>query len=66
MALRLGELTQAIEGRRYSPMGPGFLVDEPVETAGTALQLPWWLESYREDITKKLVPSDYAHRTVPV
>ena len=47
-------------------MGPGFLVDEPAETAGTALQLPWWLESYREDITKKLVPIDHANRTVPV
>ncbi len=47
-------------------MGPGFLVDEPVETAGTALQLPWWLESYREDITRKLVPIDHANRTVPV
>ena len=37
-------------------MGPGFLVDEPVETAGTTLQLPWWLESHREEISMKLEP----------
>ena len=33
-------------------MGPGFLVDESFETAGTGLQLPWWLESHREQIAK--------------
>lgn len=37
-------------------MGPGFLVDEPFETAGTNLQLPWWLESERATIEKNLVP----------
>lgn len=37
-------------------MGPGFLVDESFETAGTGLQLPWWLESHREQIAKHLVP----------
>ena len=37
-------------------MGPGFLVDEPYDTAGTALQLPWWLESSRGDIEAQLVP----------
>jgi glyoxalase family protein len=37
-------------------MGPGFLVDEPVETTGSGLQLPWWLESQREKISQTLVP----------
>jgi glyoxalase family protein len=37
-------------------MGPGFLVDEPADTSGTALQLPWWLESHREEIVRHLVP----------
>ncbi|MBL0172757.1 MAG: VOC family protein [Gemmatimonadaceae bacterium] len=37
-------------------MGPGFLVDESAETAGTALQLPWWLEAHREQIAAHLEP----------
>ena len=37
-------------------MGPGFLVDEPYETSGAALQLPWWLEPDRERIEKQLTP----------
>ncbi len=44
-------------------MGPGFLVDEPVETAGTVLQLPWWLEAHREAISTQLMPLD-ASRTM--
>jgi glyoxalase family protein len=46
-------------------MGPGFLVDEPVETAGTSLQLPWWLEPHREAISKELVPIDVARTVSP-
>lgn len=37
-------------------MGPGFLVDESFETAGTSLQLPWWLESHREQIVEHVTP----------
>ena len=37
-------------------MGPGFLVDESFEAAGTGLQLPWWFESHREQIAAHLVP----------
>ncbi|MBL8134598.1 MAG: ring-cleaving dioxygenase, partial [Anaerolineae bacterium] len=33
---------------------PGFLVDEPVETLGTALKLPPWYESQRAAITARL------------
>jgi glyoxalase family protein len=29
---------------------PGFLYDEPVETTGTTLRLPPWLEQHRESI----------------
>lgn len=36
--------------------GPGFLVDENPETLGTALSLPEWLETQREDIEKILTP----------
>ena len=38
--------------------GPGFLVDEPEETLGTALKLPDWLESRRDQIEPSLVPLD--------
>lgn len=34
--------------------GPGFLVDEPVETLGASLRLPPWLEPRRERIEAKL------------
>ncbi len=34
--------------------GPGFAVDEPVETLGTTLCLPSWLEDRREEIRKAL------------
>ncbi len=33
---------------------PGFLVDEPEETLGTALKLPPWLESQRDEIAAAL------------
>ena len=36
-------------------MGPGFLVDEPVSTTGTALQLPPWLERHRAEIAASLL-----------
>lgn len=36
--------------------GPGFMVDEPRETLGTALQLPAWLAGRREEIEAGLVP----------
>ena len=41
-------------------MGPGFLVDEPVATSGTALQLPPWLEANRQEIAAHLEPIEYA------
>ncbi len=34
--------------------GPGFTVDEPVDTLGSTLCLPPWLESRREEITEAL------------
>ena len=36
--------------------GPGFLVDEPAESLGTALKLPAWLEPRREEIEPNLAP----------
>jgi len=35
---------------------PGFSVDEPADTLGTALKLPPWLEPRRADIERTLVP----------
>jgi glyoxalase family protein len=35
---------------------PGFLVDESIETLGTALKLPPWIESYRPQIEQALTP----------
>lgn len=35
-------------------MGPGFLVDEPLATAGSTLRLPPWLEAKRDDIAAQL------------
>lgn len=36
--------------------GPGFAVDEPAESLGSALQLPAWLEPQREQIGAALTP----------
>ncbi len=44
-------------------MGPGFLVDEPVTTTGTALRLPPWLETHRAEIAASLSP--ISHPTWP-
>lgn len=41
-------------------MGPGFLVDEPVETTGTTLRLPPWLESRRDGIEARLTEIERA------
>ena len=35
---------------------PGFTVDEPKETLGTAIKLPPWLESRRAEIVAALPP----------
>jgi glyoxalase family protein len=35
-------------------MGPGFLIDEPVETTGSTLRLPPWLEAHRQEIAASL------------
>jgi glyoxalase family protein len=37
-------------------LGPGFAADEPVETLGSALMLPPWLEQHRPIIEKALTP----------
>jgi glyoxalase family protein len=39
-------------------MGPGFLIDEPVESTGNALRLPPWLEEQRVQIEAHLAPLD--------
>ncbi len=39
-------------------MGPGFLVDEPVETTGSTLRLPPWLEEQRAEIARRLPSLD--------
>jgi glyoxalase family protein len=36
--------------------GPGFLVDEPVETLGQGLSLPAWLEHERATLERELAP----------
>jgi glyoxalase family protein len=36
--------------------GPGFAVDEPIESLGSALQLPSWLEPRRSEIQGALNP----------
>ena len=41
-------------------MGPGFLIDEPVETTGTALRLPPWLEAHRDRIAANLTDLEHA------
>jgi glyoxalase family protein len=40
---------------------PGFTLDEPVESLGTALKLPPWLESSRERIAEALPPIILEH-----
>jgi glyoxalase family protein len=35
---------------------PGFLVDEPAESLGSALSLPPWLEPERETLERELRP----------
>jgi catechol 2,3-dioxygenase-like lactoylglutathione lyase family enzyme len=35
-------------------MGPGFLIDEPVETTGSTLRLPPWREAHRQEIAASL------------
>ena len=35
---------------------PGFMVDEPLESLGTSLALPEWLESERETLDRELTP----------
>lgn len=37
-------------------LGPGFLVDESIETLGQSLRLPQWLEPERENILANLPP----------
>lgn len=41
-------------------MGPGFLIDEPVETTGSGLMLPPWLEAKREQIAPRLTEIERA------
>ena len=36
--------------------GPGFLVDEPLETLGEGLALPPWLEPERATLERELAP----------
>ena len=36
--------------------GPGFLVDEPLETLGAASSLPPWLEPERATLERELAP----------
>lgn len=37
-------------------VGPGFAIDEPIETLGTGLMLPPWLEGNRSEIERTLRP----------
>jgi glyoxalase family protein len=46
--------------------GPGFAVDEPIESLGDALQLPAWLEADREMILRQLPPLERADEHVDV
>jgi glyoxalase family protein len=38
--------------------GPGFMIDEDIETLGEELKLPSWYESRRDEIEKNLIPID--------
>jgi glyoxalase family protein len=40
--------------------GPGFLIDEDRASLGTALKLPGWLETRRDEIENALRPLDLA------
>jgi glyoxalase family protein len=40
---------------------PGFATDETIETLGSDLRLPAWLEGRRADIKRTLPPLDAAH-----
>jgi glyoxalase family protein len=40
---------------------PGFLIDEPIDTLGTHLKLPPWLEDHRDDIEAALPTLEDAH-----
>jgi len=42
-------------------MGPGFAVDEPVESLGESLQLPPWLSEHRDRIEHSLNPITVDH-----
>lgn len=46
--------------------GPGFAVDEPVESLGARLMLPPWLEGHRERIEASLVPIPSSSTPTPV
>jgi glyoxalase family protein len=35
---------------------PGFTLDEPIESLGEELRIPYWLESQRKSIEKRLAP----------
>ena len=41
---------------QHELLGPGFAVDEPIESLGQALKLPSWLEPQRERIESAMVP----------
>lgn len=45
-------------------LGPGFAVDEPVETLGTKLMLPPWIEKHRETIEGALTPLNIPERSL--
>jgi len=45
--------------------GPGFLIDEDIETLGTGLMLPPWLEAQREAIESSLQPISVESWTKP-
>jgi glyoxalase family protein len=44
--------------------GPGFLIDEPVESTGSTLRLPPWLEAHREAIEAHLTPIERAELSI--
>jgi glyoxalase family protein len=43
---------------------PGFALDEPVESLGEELRIPYWLEEQRASIERKLVPIAL-HKSLP-
>jgi glyoxalase family protein len=46
-------------------VGPGFMTDETVQTLGTRLQLPPWLEQHRDQIERGLTPLEVPPWQVP-